>query len=274
MARTKKTLYYFPVDTDLYQDIKVRKLIKAKGGAAVAVFINLLCQIYKEGYYMKMDPDTPFLVSEACGMTEDYVRDVIAFCVNIELFDGGMLEACDILTSRGIQERYYSICKLTRRKNDVVEFCLISDLVPYTRQPRKPRAKKAKAAEQETKQPKFSSSNKALCKKFKLTDEQVNQYKEQFLTDCECKGVTHKDKRDLLSHFTDWLSKQLDAHRKEMEKQSSAQQQGPPEKTDVQIEQEQKDAEYQKWCRDNGMNPNDTSAGQQFFEQVLLKKKK
>lgn len=273
MARTKKTLYYFPVDTDLFQDIKVRKLIKAKGGAAVAVFLNLLCQIYKEGYYMRMDADTPFLVSEACGMTEDYVREVIAFCVNIELFDGGMLEACNILTSRGIQERYYSICKLTRRKNDVIEFCLISDLVPYTKQARKPRAKKAKTEQETTKQPKFSSSNKALCKKFKLSDEQVNEYKEQFLTDCECKGVTHKDKRDLLSHFTDWLKKQLETKATQAPTAKKPVQEGPPPKTEYQIEQERKEAQYQQWCKDNGHDPNAPESGKLFYQQVLLKKK-
>ena len=56
MARTfKKGLDYFPLDIDIFNDLKIRKLIKYQGGKAITVYALLLCNIYKSGYYMKWD---------------------------------------------------------------------------------------------------------------------------------------------------------------------------------------------------------------------------
>ena len=43
MARTfKKGLDYFPLDIDIFNDLKIRKLIKYQGGKAITVYA-LLC---------------------------------------------------------------------------------------------------------------------------------------------------------------------------------------------------------------------------------------
>ena len=48
MARTfKKGLDYFPLDIDIFNDLKIRKLIKYQGGKAITVYALLLCNIYK-----------------------------------------------------------------------------------------------------------------------------------------------------------------------------------------------------------------------------------
>lgn len=48
MGRKKKIgLEYFPMDVDMFQDIKIRKLIKRQGGKAVVVYTLLLCFIYR-----------------------------------------------------------------------------------------------------------------------------------------------------------------------------------------------------------------------------------
>ena len=50
MARpNKEGLDYFPFDTNLFQDIRIRKLIKYQSGKAVTVYALLLCIIYKDG---------------------------------------------------------------------------------------------------------------------------------------------------------------------------------------------------------------------------------
>ena len=71
MARTfKKGLDYFPLDIDIFNDLKIRKLIKYQGGKAITVYALLLCNIYKSGYYMKWDKELPFICSELTG----YIR--------------------------------------------------------------------------------------------------------------------------------------------------------------------------------------------------------
>lgn len=127
MARSIKTgLEYFPFDIDLFNDLKVRKLIKAQSGKAVTVYACLLCSIYKRGYYMQWDNELPFYISELTGFEEVYIREVINSCVVFELLSKELFEEQGILTSRGIQERYTKICELAKRKSRIREFNLIN----------------------------------------------------------------------------------------------------------------------------------------------------
>ena len=125
--KAKMRLDYFPMDVDIFQDLKIRKLIKRQGGKAITVYTLLLCYIYKNGYYMKWDSDLPFICSEQTGFEEAYVREVINVCLQLGLFSKSLYDKDGILTSRGIQERYQRICQLTRRTSTVSEYSLIDD---------------------------------------------------------------------------------------------------------------------------------------------------
>ena len=127
MGRSKKTgLDYFPFDVDMFQDIKIRKLIKYQGGKAVAIYASLLCLIYKGGYYMRWDKELPFIISEMTGFEEAYISEVIKSCMVLGLFSKELFDSDGVLTSAGIQERYRSICRQLNRKCDFNEFSLIS----------------------------------------------------------------------------------------------------------------------------------------------------
>lgn len=132
MARpVKQGLEYFPFDIDFFQDLKIRKLIKYQGGKAIAVYALLLCNIYKQGYYMRWDEELPFTISEQTGFEEAYIREVIKCCTVVGLFSKELYETEKILTSKGIQERYQNVCILCRRKCDFSEFNLISSEETY-----------------------------------------------------------------------------------------------------------------------------------------------
>ena len=127
MGRNKKIgLDYFPFDIDFFQDLRIRKLIKYQGGKAVTVYALLLCNIYKQGYYMRWDEELPFFVSEQTGFEEAYIREVIKCCFVIGLFSKELYDSEKILTSKGIQERYQKICDLCRRNNEIHEYNIIS----------------------------------------------------------------------------------------------------------------------------------------------------
>lgn len=156
MARTnKRGLDYFPFDIDFFQDIRIRKLIKYQSGKAITVYALLLCNIYRNGYYVEWDKELPFIISEQSGYTEAYIQEVIDCCMNIGLFSKELFESAKVLTSRGIQERYLRICTSLRRNVRVSEYSLISvpngnsanSQAPVTDEkpkapPRKPRQKK------------------------------------------------------------------------------------------------------------------------------------
>lgn len=127
MGRNKKTgLDYFPFDIDLFQDIRIRKLIKRQSGKAITVYALLLCIIYKDGYYVRWDKELPFIISEQTGFEEVYILEVINSCLKLGLFSNELYVSDGVLTSKGIQERYKKICDLCRRNSEISEFSLIS----------------------------------------------------------------------------------------------------------------------------------------------------
>ncbi len=124
--KPKIGLTYFPFDTSFFADIRVRKLIKYQSGKAITVYINLLCDIYKNGYHLKWDKELPFVLSESTGLDEAFINEVIKCCLTIGLFSEKMFSEKQVLTSKGIQERYTLICKQTKRSVNISEFLIIN----------------------------------------------------------------------------------------------------------------------------------------------------
>ncbi|MBE6300159.1 MAG: DUF4373 domain-containing protein [Bacteroidales bacterium] len=128
MARTsKRGLDYFPMDIDIFSDLKIRKLIKYQGGKAISIYALLLCNIYKNGYYIEWDEELPFICSELTGFDEAYVLEVIKVCLSLGLFSKELFDAERVLTSKGIQERYKRICIQCRRVCNITDYSLLSE---------------------------------------------------------------------------------------------------------------------------------------------------
>lgn len=127
MARPLKTgLEYFPFDVDFFSDIRIRKLVKYQGGKSISVYACLLCNIYKDGYYLVWDDELPFIISEQTGCEEAYIREVINICLNIGLFSKELFDTSKVLSSSGIQKRYDNISKLLKRRVVISEYTLVS----------------------------------------------------------------------------------------------------------------------------------------------------
>ena len=116
MARPTKTgLDYFPLDTEL--DTKI-KLVDAKyGNIGFALVIKLWMLIYKEdGYFTRWNEEKQLLFRASVReWDEEEFYNFIKDCFKWEIFDENMYMDYNILTSRGIQKRYFHTSK--RRKN-------------------------------------------------------------------------------------------------------------------------------------------------------------
>jgi hypothetical protein len=128
MARpTAKGVEYFPLNVNFINDLKVRKLLLSCGAQSIAVLIYLLSTIYKdEGYFVEIHEDEIDLIALDVNVTPEFVLEVINKACEVRLFDVNLYENFNILTSKGIQERYLKITE--RRKNSVVitQFNLIN----------------------------------------------------------------------------------------------------------------------------------------------------
>lgn len=124
--RAKTGLEYFPLEVTLFSDIKCRKMIRKYGSDAITLYLYLLCRIYEDGYYIELDEDLMFFAAETLKLDEDLVNEMLNFMLKIGIFDENLAKKEKLLTSKGIQIRYFEIAKISRRKKSVEKFSLIN----------------------------------------------------------------------------------------------------------------------------------------------------
>lgn len=121
MARPRKSgIDYFPFDTDFFSDNKIRILRARFGADGMMLFIFILCEIYREGYYLSWNEDTEFIVADELGMSHEKVKQVMTFLYGRSLLTKRTLATPDtIITSAGIQSRYQLAVKERGTKNQI-----------------------------------------------------------------------------------------------------------------------------------------------------------
>lgn len=120
MARPiREGLLYFPFDTDFFQDKKIRALKGRYGTDGLAVYIYLLCEIYKAGYYIVSDDDLILCLADDLNISEGSARQIISFLLSRSLLTeikGDKLAKSDtVLTAASVQRRYQEAVKGLRR---------------------------------------------------------------------------------------------------------------------------------------------------------------
>ncbi|KAB8127391.1 DUF4373 domain-containing protein [Gracilibacillus oryzae] len=127
MARPcKQGVDYFPLDVHLDQKFQ---FIESKFGLeGFAIVIKLLQKIYQEGYWCNWTKDGLLLFAYEIRSEEALVQQVVEECMKRDLFDRGMYERHQILTSKGIQKRYKEIVKRRKEVDIVEDYLLIDDL--------------------------------------------------------------------------------------------------------------------------------------------------
>ena len=119
---------YFRLDCDLFQDRKLKRLMRRWQNDGLAVYLALLCEIYRyKGYYIVADKDLIADIADTCLLDDDRTSNIFRDCIELGLFDRQLYEHRELLTSRGIQARYLDIMAVLRRKAGIdAEYSLIS----------------------------------------------------------------------------------------------------------------------------------------------------
>jgi len=120
MARPVKTgLDYFPLDVNIDEKIE---LIEAEHGlSGFAIIVKLWQKIYANGYFMKWDDDHVLLFTSRINSELTIVNSVINSCFRRGIFDENLYKEYQILTSSGIQKRFFIACKQLKRSNIYAE---------------------------------------------------------------------------------------------------------------------------------------------------------
>jgi len=125
MARPQKVgVEYFPLDVDIDQDDKVAIIEAQHGIKGFGIVIKLLMHIYKNGYYYEWTEKEQLLFSKRVNVDINEVNVIINDCIKWGLFDERLFKSFKILTSRGIQKRYFEIVKRRQRVEVIKEYLL------------------------------------------------------------------------------------------------------------------------------------------------------
>lgn len=120
LARPKKSgLSYFPLDVDFFEDPKIKILRARYGRDGIVFYIYLLCEIYRQGYYIQVDDDFEYIISDDLKMDQNKAKQVLNFLLSRSLFDNTLFQSDKVLTSAGIQRRFQLAVKERARKNPV-----------------------------------------------------------------------------------------------------------------------------------------------------------
>lgn len=123
MARPQKEgLDYFPVDVDM--DDKVKLIDSKFGVAGFGVLVKVWQIVYENGYYIMWTEKELLLYKNRINADINLINDVINECLKWNIFSIELYEKYKILTSSGIQKRFFEATKRRQTVTLTGEFLL------------------------------------------------------------------------------------------------------------------------------------------------------
>jgi hypothetical protein len=240
MARPKKQgLDYFSFDCDFFSDEKVVAIAGEFGLKGEIVIVHLLCAIYRNGYFYKWDELAKMkMLHELPGVNAELLDKIVSRLLLWEFFDRALFESSIVLTSRGIQKRYFEatkwrtptedlpyildnlgFCKSYRCKTGVLQkkTPIKQELMP---QIKGNNIKESSYEDKKSRTVEQVKSNfegviaqlrtdelwrKTMLDYLKATPEQLEQAINEFVVHCCAEGKYHQDLREAQKHFKYWL---------------------------------------------------------------------
>lgn len=104
---------YFPLETVMNDRMR---LIEAEFGlTGFGVAVRLWQKIYQSGYYVEWNDEVALLFAKEVGLGGSVVSEIVSALIKRRVFDQALYEKYGVLTSEGVQKRYFEIVK--RRKS-------------------------------------------------------------------------------------------------------------------------------------------------------------
>lgn len=99
-------LDYFLFDPCLFQDVKMRKLLRTFGSDGPLTYLFILCDIYKNCYFVEYSDDYVFDLADRINISYQRLNKIIKKMVDFELYEKEIFLQNKVLTSPIIQLRY------------------------------------------------------------------------------------------------------------------------------------------------------------------------
>lgn len=116
MARTANDgLQYFPFSVHFFSETDIMIIRCRYGSDGVLMYQHLLCEIYKQSYYLSVDDDYIAIHSAMMGIKENLTRQLVNFLVHRGVFYKPLWDSDKVLTSEDIQRQYQKSKKGCKR---------------------------------------------------------------------------------------------------------------------------------------------------------------
>lgn len=127
MARPlKRGLDYFPFDIDFFEDEKIGAISGEFGIKGEIATIKLLCAVYRNGYFLQWNEMLKMkLLKNLPGVSAELIDQIVSRLVKWGFYDQSLFDSDKILTSVGIQTRYFEAIK-RRKTNEVFPYLLVN----------------------------------------------------------------------------------------------------------------------------------------------------
>lgn len=127
MARPlKKGLDYFPFDIDFFEDEKIGAISGEFGIKGEIATIKLLCAVYRNGYFLQWNEMLKMkLLKNLPGVSAELIDQIVSRLVKWGFYDQSLFDSDKILTSVGIQTRYFEAIK-RRKTNEIFPYLLVN----------------------------------------------------------------------------------------------------------------------------------------------------
>ena len=147
MATEYNGINYFPIQTTFFEG-NTQELLEAKHGIkGPYLMMQLLCKIYKEGYYLHWGEEQSMIFAHKLGsdFSKQEVNEMVNTLLEKGFFDEEKYRTDHVLTSEGIQRVW--IEATNRRKRDFTKLpYLLIDTVPAEK-PQKSQQKETSRAQ-------------------------------------------------------------------------------------------------------------------------------
>ena len=128
-GRPKQGIDYAGWSVDIFDgDKKIDKLIDAKAWKGFGIYFFLCQRAYKtNGYYYEWGYDDCATTARKMGggINSGTVKETVDYCLQVDLFDKRLFDEWGVLTSRGIQRRFWAVLSERRSKTVYQEYWLL-----------------------------------------------------------------------------------------------------------------------------------------------------
>ena len=111
-------------------DTKIDRLLDAQGWIGFSVYFYLCQMAYKfDGYFYRWSYADSASTARRMGggVKSGTVEETVRYCLQIGLFDQRLFDEWNILTSRGIQRRFFAVIKDKRRRAVITDYWLLEE---------------------------------------------------------------------------------------------------------------------------------------------------